>query len=90
MKNIFGNALTVTLFGESHGAAIGAVIDGIAPGVEVDTDYIDAKLSLRRPLGKISTARQEKDEYSILSGVYNGKTTGTRSEERRVGKECAP
>ena len=77
MKNTFGNALTVTIFGESHGSAIGAVIDGIAPGVEVDTDYIDAKLSLRRPSGKISTARQEKDQYSILSGVYNGKTTGT-------------
>ncbi|MBQ9080383.1 MAG: chorismate synthase [Clostridia bacterium] len=77
MKNILGNALTVTLFGESHGVAIGAVIDGIAPGVEVDREYIAAKLSLRRPSGKISTARREMDEYIIESGVYDGKTTGT-------------
>lgn len=77
MKNTFGNVLTVTLFGESHGAAIGAVIDGIAPGVEVDEQYIVAKLALRRPNGKISTARREGDQYQMLSGVYNGKTTGT-------------
>ena len=51
MKNTLGNVLTVTLFGESHGAAIGAVIDGIAPGVKVDMDYINTKLALRRPSG---------------------------------------
>ena len=56
MKNTFGNVLTVTLFGESHGEAIGAVIDGIAPGVKIDKDYIDTKMALRRPSGKISTA----------------------------------
>ena len=77
MKNTFGNVLTVTLFGESHGAAIGAVIDGIAPGVAVDMEYINAKLALRRPAGKISTARRESDPVQIQSGVYNGYTTGT-------------
>ncbi len=77
MKNTFGNALTVTLFGESHGEAIGAVIDGIAPGIKIDKTYIDEKLELRRPFGKISTARKESDNYSIVSGVYNGYTTGT-------------
>ncbi|MBR5307237.1 MAG: chorismate synthase [Clostridia bacterium] len=77
MKNILGSNLTVTLFGESHGEAIGAVIDGISPGISVDTDNIDKMLTLRRPSGKISTARQEKDEYSIVSGVFEGKTTGT-------------
>lgn len=77
MKNTFGNALSVTLFGESHGAAIGAVIDGIAPGIEIDTDYIDKKLALRRPSGKISTARSESDNVIFESGVYNGHTTGT-------------
>lgn len=77
MKNTFGQSITVTLFGESHGQAIGAVIDGIAPGIKIDSEYIDKKLSLRRPVGKISTARCEKDEYSILSGVFNGYTTGT-------------
>lgn len=77
MKNTFGNALSVTLFGESHGEAIGAVIDGIAPGVKIDRDYINMKLSLRRPSGKISTARSEADEVIFESGVYNGHTTGT-------------
>lgn len=77
MKNTLGNNLTVTLFGESHGAAIGAVIDGIAPGLCVDEEYIRAMLSRRRPAGAVSTARQEADQFSILSGVYEGKTTGT-------------
>ncbi len=77
MKNTFGQSITVTLFGESHGTEIGAVIDGIAPGIKIDSEYIDKKLSLRRPVGKISTARCEKDEYRILSGVFNGYTTGT-------------
>ena len=77
MKNTFGNALTVTLFGESHGSAIGAVIDGIAPGIKIDTDYIETKMALRRPSGKISTARSEKDGLIFESGVYDGHTTGT-------------
>ena len=77
MKNTFGNNISVTLFGESHGAAIGAVIDGLAPGIEVDVEYIKEKLSLRRPSGAISTDRREEDEFVIQSGVFNGKTTGT-------------
>lgn len=77
MKNTFGNSLSVTIFGESHGAAVGAVLDGISPGIDVDEDYIRKILSLRRPNGKESTARIEKDEFKILSGVYNNKTTGT-------------
>ena len=77
MKNSFGSSITVTLFGESHGAEIGAVIDGLAPGIKVDYDYISAKLDQRRPYGKISTARRETDSYRIVSGVYNGYTTGT-------------
>ena len=54
MKNTFGNALTVTLFGESHGEMIGAVLDGLAPGIAVNEGYIARKLGLRRPAGKIS------------------------------------
>ncbi len=77
MKNIFGNNLSVTLFGESHGPAIGAVLDGLAPGIAVDEEFIRAQLAKRRPAGKISTARVEQDEFSILSGVFNGFTTGT-------------
>lgn len=77
MKNTFGNNLTVTLFGESHGVAIGAVVDGIAPGIVVDTENIKNMLSLRKGLAEISTPRREEDEFEILSGVFEGKTTGT-------------
>ena len=77
MKNTFGQSVAVTLFGESHGEYIGAVIDGLAPGIAVDEDFIRHQLSLRRPQGKISTARVEADEFRIVSGVFEGKTTGT-------------
>ena len=77
MKNTFGNSVKVTIFGESHGEAIGAVIDGLAPGVAVDNDYIARELAKRRPQAKTDTPRQEKDEFQIVSGVFCGKTTGT-------------
>lgn len=77
MKNTFGQSIGVTVLGESHGEAIGAVIDGLAPGIAVDNDFIAHQLSKRRPQGKTDTPRVEKDEYKILSGVFNGKTTGT-------------
>ncbi len=77
MKNTFGNNLTVTLFGESHGNAVGAVLDGLAPGIAVDEEFIRFQLSLRRPVGDISTARQEPDHFVIQSGVFEGRTTGT-------------
>lgn len=77
MKNTFGNAISVTLFGESHGEYIGAVIDGLAPGIAVDNEFIAHQLTLRRPSGAISTPRVEADEYVIASGVFEGKTTGT-------------
>ena len=77
MKNTFGDHISVTLFGESHGVEIGVVLDGLAPGVPVDEDFIRHQLSLRRPHGKISTARVEADVFRIVSGVFEGKTTGT-------------
>ena len=77
MKNSFGNHITVTLFGESHGSSIGAVIDGLTPGLPVDEEHIRALLALRRPAGAISTARREEDAFVFESGVFNGKTTGT-------------
>lgn len=77
MKNTFGTSVAVTLFGESHGPYIGAVIDGLAPGIAIDDAYIRHMLTLRRPVGKISTPRQEQDAYQIISGVFEGKTTGT-------------
>lgn len=77
MKNTFGNNISVTLFGESHSSGIGAVLDGMPAGIDVDEEFIKSQLDLRRPYGKISTPRQEQDEFKILSGVFNGKTTGT-------------
>ena len=77
MKNTFGNALTLTLFGESHGEMIGAVLDGLCPGLSVEKEAIDAFLRVRRPAFATDTKRQETDEYRIVSGVYRGKTTGT-------------
>lgn len=77
MKNTFGQSVSVTLFGESHGAAIGAVLDGLAPGIAVNEDFIASQLALRRSDGVLGTARQEADHFSVLSGVYRGFTTGT-------------
>ena len=77
MKNTFGNALTITLFGESHGEAIGAVLDGLAPGIEIDDVLIRTRLTERKPKAGTGTARREADEYHIISGAYEGKTTGT-------------
>ncbi len=77
MKNTFGQSVAVTIFGESHGAGIGAVIDGLAPGIEVDEVFIASQLKKRKGPGNVSTARREKDACRILSGVFEGKTTGT-------------
>ena len=77
MKNTFGQSLTVTLFGESHGAAVGAVVDGLAPGLPVSRGAIERQLSRRRPSDALATARREADHFEILSGVFNDRTTGT-------------
>lgn len=77
MKNTFGNSLSVTLFGESHGAAIGCVIDGLSSGIEIDTDFISLQMEKRKGINALSTGRREKDEVKILSGVFENKTTGT-------------
>lgn len=77
MKNTFGSSVSLTIFGESHGTAIGAVLDGLAAGIPVDEDYIASQMSLRKSSGDISTPRMEADSVRIVSGVFNGKTTGT-------------
>ena len=77
MKNTFGQSLGVTIFGESHGQAIGAVLDGLAPGIGVDEAFIARQLDRRRGLSSVSTKRREKDEFRIVSGYFEGKTTGT-------------
>ena len=76
MKNTFGTSVCVTLFGESHGPQIGAVLDGLCPGLPVDEAFIARRLALRRPWGRISTARREQDDFRIVSGVFGGRTTG--------------
>ena len=77
MKNTFGQSVCTTVFGESHGQAIGVVIDGLAPGITVDNEFIKKQLSRRRPQKKTDTPRRENDNYQIVSGVFEGKTTGT-------------
>ncbi|NPD54277.1 chorismate synthase [Prevotella sp. PTAC] len=75
--NTFGKIFTLTTFGESHGEAIGGVIDGMPAGIEVDTDFIQHELNRRRPgQSDITTGRKEEDKVEILSGVFEGKTTG--------------
>ena len=77
MKNTFGESISLTLYGESHGGSIGAILDGLAAGIKVDEEQIAHQLTLRRPSGDISTPRAEADPFVIESGVYNGYTTGT-------------
>ena len=76
MKNSIGHSVILTLAGESHGEMICAVLDGLAPGIPVDEGFIAEQLSKRRPQGPTETARREKDEFRIVSGVFEGCTTG--------------
>ncbi len=76
--NTFGNIFRLTSFGESHGQAIGGVIDGCPPGIIVDMDFIQGELDRRKPgQSAITTPRKEADEVEFLSGIFEGKTTGT-------------
>ena len=75
--NTFGNIFRLTTFGESHGEAIGGVVDGMPAGIDIDIDFIQAELNRRRPgQSKITTSRQEPDQVELLSGVFEGKSTG--------------
>ena len=76
MRNTFGNNISITLFGESHGELIGAVLDGLCAGVKIDPEYINKRMDMRRPQGEISTKRHEADEVRIVSGVKDGVSTG--------------
>ena len=69
--------LKISLFGESHGEAIGATIQGLPAGIKLDMDFLRSQSELRKPKGKISTKRQEKDDFKIVSGFFNSFTTGT-------------
>ena len=75
--NTFGKIFTITTYGESHGAAVGGIIDGMPAGIAIDMDFVQAELSRRRPgQSKITTSRKEADEVEFLSGVFEGKSTG--------------
>ena len=76
--NTFGNLLRFTTWGESHGKAIGCVVDGFPANIPIDLKYIQSKLDLRKPgQSKFTTQRKERDLVDILSGVFNGKSTGS-------------
>ena len=77
MGNSFGKIFSITTFGESHGAAIGAIVDGCPAGVEIDEAFMQSELDRRKPgQSKITTQRKEEDKFKILSGVFEGKSTG--------------
>ena len=91
MKNTFGSALSLTIFGESHGRAIGAVLDGMAAGVPVDEAFLAACMDKRRARGDgLSTPRVEADRVQFLSGVVNGRTPNTTAFRMRGAADTFP
>lgn len=90
MGNTFGKLLQIHTYGESHGPALGVVIEGCPAGLEIDESFIQSELNRRKPgQSKITTQRKEADEFEIVSGVFEGKSTGTpisiiiRNEDQR-------
>lgn len=90
MGNVFGRALKLTIFGESHGESIGCVMDGLPPGFAVDWDRVREEMARRAPGNTdLATPRKEKDAFQVLSGMFEGKTTGAplameiRNENKR-------
>ena len=77
MSNVWGKILKLSIFGESHGEGIGIVIDGLPAGFEIDLDYLEEKMALRAPGGPLATPRKEADRVEILSGFFQGKSTGS-------------
>ena len=76
MSSMWGKNLKISIFGESHGEAIGVTVDGLQAGFPLDFDLINAEMQKRKPGGKLATPRKEDDMPVILSGVFEGKTTG--------------
>ncbi len=89
--NTFGKAFCVTTFGESHGGAVGVIVDGARPGVDISEAAIQYQLDRRKPgQGGVTTSRKETDEVSILSGIFEGKTLGTPIAMLLHNKDSAP
>lgn len=77
MSNTFGNIFRLTSFGESHGPAIGGVVDGFPAGIDIDMEFIQSELNRRRPgQSHLTTPRKEADEVEFLSGIFEGRSTG--------------
>ncbi|NLY04324.1 MAG: chorismate synthase, partial [Campylobacter sp.] len=75
--NTFGTKLRLTTYGESHGDAIGGILDGLPSGIKIDMEFLQSELNKRKPGGKFATSRKEDDEAQILSGIFEGISTGT-------------
>lgn len=89
--NTFGQLFKITTFGESHGGAVGVVVDGCPPGIEITEDEIQKELDRRKPgQSSITTPRKEEDKINILSGHFNGKTTGTPILMLAYNKDMRP
>lgn len=77
MRNTFGKIFTLTTFGESHGPAVGGIVDGMPAGIDIDVDFIQQELNRRRPgQSRITTNRKEADKVEFLSGIFEGRSTG--------------
>ena len=89
--NSFGYAFRITTFGESHGTAVGVIIDGVPPGVEISDEEIQKEMNRRKPgQSAVTTPRKESDRVSIVSGIFEGKTTGTPLTVILYNKDANP
>lgn len=90
MSSTYGKNFKMSVFGQSHSAAIGVVIDGLPAGMEIDMDALRAFMARRAPGGRFATARKEADEFEILSGVANGRTCGAPFAAQIRNKDARP
>ena len=89
--NTFGNLFRITTFGESHGGAVGVIVDGVTPGIEITEAEIQKELDRRKPgQSDLTTPRKETDEVKIMSGIFEGKTTGTSLMMILYNKDARP
>ncbi len=89
--NSFGYAFRITTFGESHGTAVGVIIDGTPPGIEISDEEIQIEMNRRKPgQSTVTTPRKESDKVTIVSGVFEGKTTGTPLAVILYNKDANP
>lgn len=90
MGSRYGKNFSISVFGQSHSAAIGVVIDGLPAGIEIDMDALKGFMARRAPGGRFATARKEADEFEILSGIANGRTCGAPFAAQIRNKDARP